>query len=346
MPAAPAPATVLISGVNGYVGCWVANAFLEHGYSVRGTVRSIERAGQHLKELFAKYDDKFELVEVIDITVPGAFDEAVKGVDIVAHTAAPADFSSTNPSDIIDPAVQGTVSILDSILVHAPSVKRFILTSSCVSIWTMFIDAPREFTEADWNDQAVNLVNEKGGEAGGMTIYSAAKTLSERAAWEFVEKNKPSWDMATINPPFLFGPPLQEVQSVDKLNLSMKVLYDIVTGKLPDHQYDKMSLNFVHARDVAEIHVRAAELPQAGGTRCLITAGAYFPQDILDIANSLDPKPCEGVPKRKPGATKGRKHRITYSMEQFGRVYGFKMHTAAETIADSLHDFKARGWIQ
>jgi hypothetical protein len=68
MPAVPAPAKVLVSGVNGYVGIWVARRYLEHGYSVRGTVRSIERAGKHLRDTFASYGDKFELVEVADIT--------------------------------------------------------------------------------------------------------------------------------------------------------------------------------------------------------------------------------------------------------------------------------------
>ena len=86
MPAVPAPARVLVSGVNGYVGTWVAETYLSEGYSVRGTVRSVARAGKHLRDTFEKYGDKFELVEVADITVPGAFDEAVKGIDVVAHT--------------------------------------------------------------------------------------------------------------------------------------------------------------------------------------------------------------------------------------------------------------------
>jgi uncharacterized protein YbjT (DUF2867 family) len=71
MPAVPAPAQVLVSGVNGYVGTQVARRYLEHGYSVRGTVRSIDRAGKHLCGTFASYGDKFKLVEVTDITVVG-----------------------------------------------------------------------------------------------------------------------------------------------------------------------------------------------------------------------------------------------------------------------------------
>ena len=99
MPAVSAPAKVLVSGVNGYVGAWVAQAFLSEGYSVRGTVRSIERSGQHLYKTFAKYGDKFELVEVKDIAAPGAFDEAVKGIDVVAHTVRLSSVANTGSDD-------------------------------------------------------------------------------------------------------------------------------------------------------------------------------------------------------------------------------------------------------
>jgi hypothetical protein len=62
---------------------------------VRGTVRSLSRSA-FLKDRFGHYGDRFELVVVEDITRDGAFDEAVKGVDAIAHTASP--FNFTHPS--------------------------------------------------------------------------------------------------------------------------------------------------------------------------------------------------------------------------------------------------------
>ena len=43
------------------------------------------------------------------------FDEAVKGVDAVAHTASPFHFNITDPQELIGPAVKGTTGILKSI---------------------------------------------------------------------------------------------------------------------------------------------------------------------------------------------------------------------------------------
>lgn len=73
--------TVLLTGVNGYIGAVTAKAYLDDGYSVRGTSRSKERTLKQLGEALKTYIDegRFDVYEVPDIEVPGAFDEAVKG---------------------------------------------------------------------------------------------------------------------------------------------------------------------------------------------------------------------------------------------------------------------------
>lgn len=49
---------------------WIVQTLLQKGYAVRGTVRSLEK-GAHLKDLFQKYGDSFELVVVEDISKVG-----------------------------------------------------------------------------------------------------------------------------------------------------------------------------------------------------------------------------------------------------------------------------------
>ena len=100
---------VLVSGANGYIAMWVVRTLLERGCAVRGTVRNASKA-KFMDAYFSSlgYADKFESVIVEDImkvlrsflllrnhTIliwfhqDGAFDEAVKGVDAIAHTASP-----------------------------------------------------------------------------------------------------------------------------------------------------------------------------------------------------------------------------------------------------------------
>ncbi len=72
---------VLVTGANGYIAARTVEAFLKAGYTVRGSVRSKGSAKQ-LLEALPEYASRVEIAEVPDITVPGAFDEAVKGQSV------------------------------------------------------------------------------------------------------------------------------------------------------------------------------------------------------------------------------------------------------------------------
>ena len=74
------PHRILVSGASGFVGTHVVNEFLGHGYEVVGTVRS-EDSAESVRQVHSKYSDQLRLVIVKDITVSGAFDEAVVGVN-------------------------------------------------------------------------------------------------------------------------------------------------------------------------------------------------------------------------------------------------------------------------
>jgi nucleoside-diphosphate-sugar epimerase len=70
MPAITPGAKVLVTGANGFLAIHVVEAFLKHGYSVRGTIRS-QAKGVHLHNRFSSYGNKFETVVVKDITQAG-----------------------------------------------------------------------------------------------------------------------------------------------------------------------------------------------------------------------------------------------------------------------------------
>ena len=72
---------VLVTGVNGFIAARTVEAYLLAGYDVRGTVRSVA-SGEAIQEVLADYvkAGRFKVLIVDDITRPGAFDEAVKGL--------------------------------------------------------------------------------------------------------------------------------------------------------------------------------------------------------------------------------------------------------------------------
>ncbi|KAI0314138.1 D-lactaldehyde dehydrogenase [Amylostereum chailletii] len=337
MSPVPAPAKVLVTGANGYIAAWVVRTLLEQGYSVRGTVRSASK-GAHLASLFAEYGDKFEVVVVEDITKEGAFDEAVKGVDLVEHTASPFHFNVKEPEDLIVPAVRGTTGILESVKKHGSSVKRVVITSSCASVLKPS-STPAVWDETSWNEPAIEEVKEKGAPAPAPSIYRASKTLAEKAAWEFVEKNKDSiaWDLAVLNPPFVFGPPIHEVASLESLNTSQQELYNtIVLGKKDDAALSAPGSAWIDVRDLGLAHVLAGQKAEAGGERIIVSAGPYYWQEIVDVANEIQPAPIENLPKGVPGATKGKEYALNYDTSKAERIFGIKYRSLKEMVNDSL----------
>lgn len=124
--------TRLISGVNCYIASQTAKAFLDAGFSVRGTARS-EASSADLKLALTSYVQagRFSVVEVKDVVSPGAFDEAVKGCHAITHMASPVSQFFTDPEPVINTAVQGTMSVLNSAIKYRGStLKSVVLMSS------------------------------------------------------------------------------------------------------------------------------------------------------------------------------------------------------------------------
>jgi nucleoside-diphosphate-sugar epimerase len=144
---------VLMTGASGFVGNHTLANFLAHGYRVRIVARNQGSCDRILK-VHLKYKDNLETAIVPDITVPGAFDNAVKGVDGIIHMASPFVIKvEDNERDLILPALDGTRGILESARRHGSSIRRIVTTSSFAAV----ADFPRGlwpghvYEESQWN---------------------------------------------------------------------------------------------------------------------------------------------------------------------------------------------------
>ncbi|KAG8932413.1 methylglyoxal reductase (NADPH-dependent) gre2 [Tulasnella sp. 417] len=267
---------VLVSGINGFVAVKVLVSLLKHGYDIVGTVRS-ESKTAFLRNKFKDAVDsgKLKFAIVADITAAGAFDEVLKQYqfDFVLHTSSPFHFNVKDvEKELLDPAIKGTKSILESIEKVAPSVKHVVITSSFAAVGNFRTGAAPGYvyTEDDWCpaewDEAI---------ASPYVGYLASKTWAERAAWDFVKDRKPRFTLTTLLPSMVFGPPEQEVDSMAKLNQSSSDIYNLFNGTAGP-VFGIWA--WTDSRDLAEAHVLAIEKPEAKGQRYLIINGKHSPQ--------------------------------------------------------------------
>lgn len=240
--------------------------------------------------------------------------------------------------DLLDPAIIGTTGILRAIKAHAPSVKHVVVTSSFAAI----IDASKgnapthTYSEADWNP--VTLEEAYTSPAFG---YRASKTFAERAAWDFVAKEKPGFTLTTLNPPMVFGPFVHYLNSLAALNTSNQRVRDLMTGKCKDGIPDTGTFIWTDVRDLALAHVRAIEVPEAAGKRFFVTAGYFSNKEICDIIRKNFPELESQLPAKDiKGGEYPEGGLYKYDNTRALDILGIKFRSLEESITDLVKGLK------
>ncbi|RYP17160.1 hypothetical protein DL765_004693 [Monosporascus sp. GIB2] len=335
-------AKVLLTGGSGFIAAHVLELLLKRGYEVVTTVRSEDKAAK-IRE--AHPGAKLTVAIVPDIAKPGAFDEVMQtpGLEYVQHTASPFHYNwSDAKTELLDPAIQGTLSVLQAVKKYAPSVRRVVITSSFASILSVesLADPNRTFSEADWNP----LGYEDGLKGDKATAYRVSKKYAEKAAWDFVEAERPGFDVATICPPLVFGPVVHHLNSLSAVNTSNQRFVALIQGGWASEIPPSGVFLWVDVRDVALAHVNAMEAAEAGGKRFFTTAGYYSNRDIADAVRRNFPDlagklPGEDVPGG--GYPEGGVHK--YDNSRATKMLGIDWIPLEKSVVDTVKSLRAVG---
>ena len=261
--------TILVTVGSGFVGRRSILQLLPAGNQVRCTVRNINREGDvraMLKEGVAEPGDRLSFIAA-DLENDAGWAEAVAGCEYVLHVASP--FPQTVPKhedELIVPAREGALRVLR--FSRDAKVKRVVLTSSFAAIGYGHPPQDTPFNETDWTDPNGDDVRP----------YVKSKTLSERAAWDFIANEGRGLELSVVNPVGVFGPVLGPDYST-----SILLVQRMMDGALPG--CPQLYFGAVDVRDVADLHLRAMTQPAAKGERFLAVAGDFM--SILEIARVL-----------------------------------------------------------
>lgn len=180
-----------------------------------------------------------------------------------------------------------------------------------------------------------------------MLGYRASKTFAEKAAWEFLEKEKPNFTISTINPPMVFGPIVHALDSLENLNTSNERIRNTVQGKFKDEIPPSGVHFWVDVRDVAEAHVNAFEKPEAANKRFFVTAGYFSNKEIAKIIKKNFPQykdlPSDSTPGGDYPEGTPDKGLYTYNNKRSIEVLGLKYKSLEQSIVESVKSFQAKG---
>lgn len=162
------------------------------------------------------------------------------------------------------PALEGTRQILRAAQKEA-SVKRVVLTSSFAAVLDFDKLTPETtFTEKDWNPATYDSAKKSDQPP---YIYCASKKIAEEEAWKIAKEPETKWQLCTIAPPMILGPPRQTIESMDSINTSAGAVWAVVDAKeIPDTSFPV----WTDVRDIADVHVKGATEEIAKGKRCAL----------------------------------------------------------------------------
>lgn len=289
---------VLVTGASGFIAAHIIKQLFDQGYFVVGTVRADSKG-----EFFVKKHPLFQYEIVPDISVNGAFDHVFKAhpdIKYVIHPASPFRYDTSNAEkDLIQPAIKGTESLLQAAFKFGPDVKKIVVTSSFASMWHYPLDLTDHsvvYTEKDWNTIARDEVKDD------MHLgYLASKLYAEKAAWDFLESKKPNFTITTVQVPYVFGPPINDI-GIKNLNTSNEIIWNLIHPPRGTTEIPNNALYYIDVRDAAETHIIAMTNDGLDNKRCFSVAGISNEQLILDTLRKIRPELKDKLLVGNPGS--------------------------------------------
>lgn len=218
---------ILITGINGLVGSFLARIFLTHHYRIK----AIKRKNSDLS-LIHDIKDKIEWHEA-DILDTDALEPAFNNTDMVIHCAAMVSFSKKNKKKLFEINVQGTANIVNMCL--SRHVKKLCYISSIAALGKP-VDHDKYIDEHTPAKKETTKKNN----------YAISKHLAELEIWRGKQEGL---QVFVFNPSVVLGPGIPGKSSTQIFDFIKKGIRFYPTG----------STNVVDVRDLARLVYLAYE---------------------------------------------------------------------------------------
>ncbi|ETI19921.1 hypothetical protein G647_08936 [Cladophialophora carrionii CBS 160.54] len=271
--------TTLVTGSTGFVGASVVDELLRQSHSLILAVRSPSSAKALIENNPSWPASALTVFAVPDFTDPGAFDSVFQKhpeIEYIVHVAAP---MLDNPAhtDFVEhfekPSVLGNLELLKSAKEYGKNVKAISVTGSLNAITTGSQEdvKSRVFGNKEW----LPLGREDAIQAN----HNYAKAI-----WRFVKEERPSFTVTNFMPPLIWGPMLQPVKDIGRINFSNSLIKAIMdsksseTGKVPNSAFPA----WIDVRDLAKLQILALTTPGAADKRFLVGRTMIF-NHVADV---------------------------------------------------------------
>jgi dihydroflavonol-4-reductase len=251
---------IAVTGANGLLGSFIVRKLIDQ----KEEFIALKRANSDISLLRDQANHiKWHDADVLD---PVSLETALKGVTQVIHTAAMVSFNPRLRNHIYDVNVSGTRNTVNACLHNG--VSKFVHISSVAALGRLK-EQPTIDEQNRWTDSATN------------STYAQTKYLAELEVFRATEEGLNS---VIINPSVILA-------AADWSKSSAK-LFKYVWDERPF--YIDNQLNYVDARDVADITVRMLKIDRPG-ERFILNAGNIQLREFLSKIADRFGKKAPGI---------------------------------------------------
>ncbi|KAL8137940.1 hypothetical protein V2J09_003941 [Rumex salicifolius] len=337
---------VCVTGGTGFIGSWLIKTLLQNGYSVNAPIRyprpekkkdisyltSLPGASEHLTIFDADLND------------PDSFAAAIQGCMGVFHLAHFTDLQGAETDEAVSKRnVDALLGILNASL-SSKTVKRVVYTSSAAAVINNREAAPpvgngetvnpTVLDEGSWSD--VEYMKEAMPKM--LRSYATAKTLTEKAALEFGEREGGRLEVVTVAPSYATGAFL-----TPWIPGSVTAPLSPLFGN--ENAYPRLfNIKMVHVDDLVRALIFLLESPTTKGGRYIATS--YHGQ-FLELCDYLAGRYPDLYKKQKksPNELKDIKGAVPPSMSAQKLLdAGFQfIHGRDDMFDDAIRSCKEKG---
>lgn len=137
------------------------------------------------------------------------------------------------------------LEILKSATKYGKNVKAIAVTGSVNAITTGADVGTRDYNSSEWlpvrfsspsqtpetqaNEIQLSIADAIAAQ-NAYYSYCVAKAEAEKAIWKYVSEEKPHYSVSVLLPALIFGPPIQPIGNLKKINYSNDVFYSLFNG--------------------------------------------------------------------------------------------------------------------
>lgn len=252
---------IFLTGASGLVGNFICRKLIQEGQQVR----ALKRASSDLSGL-QDVAAQVEWVEgdLLDIL---SLQEAMEGCQAVIHCAGMVSYHKKDARQLFQVNAEGTTNMVNAAL--RQKVKRFVHMSSVAAIGRSArlhkIDENFDWADADEH-----------------TAYGQSK---QQAEIEVFRAGVEGMEVVVLNPALVLGPGPWDQSSMQVF----KYVYD------ESPFYTEGFMNYIDARDLANITFAALQGELKSGERYIVSAGALSYKQFFDLAAAAMEKKAPSI---------------------------------------------------